>query len=146
MTQPTNHPDQSWINAAATALDHPDEATVYDNLQPRLRASVRRGVPITTGLPDIEINTRALRLVLAQTIWQSCAREIAALEFDTERKVLTGVRIELIGRYDDRLRVLGDRVREAIQEKLRDLVGSRPGDPIAVDLRWTDLEPGARDR
>lgn len=140
MAQPANDRDL-WIVDAATRLDdHAEETAVYDNLQRRLRATVRRGVPVATDDADIEINTRALRMVLARAIWEVCDREIAALDFDTDHKTLHGVRIDLIGRYDDQLGVLGDFAREAVRANLRDVVGAGTGDEIAIDLRWTDLE------
>lgn len=140
MAHPANDRDLWIVDAAARLDDHADETAVYDDLQPRLRATVRRGVPVATDDPGIEINTRALRMVLARTIWEICDREIAALEFNTDHKVLIGLRVDLIGRYDDRLGVLGDLAREAIRVKLHDVVGSGTGEDIAIELRWTDLE------
>lgn len=140
MAQPANDGDL-WIVDAATRLDdHADEIAVYDHLQPRLRATVRRGVPVATDDAGIEINTRALRMVLAHTVWEICDREIAALEFSTDHKSLHGVRIDLIGRYGDRLGDLGDLARAAIRAKLGDVIGSGTGNEVTIGLRWTDLE------
>lgn len=141
MAQPASDGDE-WITDAAAQLDqHIDETSVYDRLQPRLRATVRRGVPIATDAAGIEINTRALRLVLARRVWDVCEREIAALEFASEGKAIQGIRVDLVGRYDDQLGVLGDQVREAIRSTLTGLVGSASADRVGIELRWTDLEP-----
>lgn len=140
MAQPANDRDV-WITDAAARIDEQvDETAVYDRLQPKLRATVRRGVPIATDKAGIEINTRALRLILARAIWETCEREIAALDFDTDGKAIMGVEVDLIGRYDDQLEVVGDVVREALRQKLSELIGPVTANSAGIELRWTDLE------
>jgi hypothetical protein len=140
MAQPAND-DDLWIADAAAQLgDSTDDTDVYNRLQPKLRATVRRGVPIATDTAGIEVNTRALRFSLARIVSDVCEREIAALHFDTAGKVVERVRVDLVGRYDDELGALGDRVRDTAREGLGRLLGSDTGAQIAIEVRWTDLE------
>lgn len=140
MAQPAND-DDLWIaDAAAQLSDGTDDTDVYNRLQPRLRATVRRGVPITTDADGIEVNTRALRFALARIVGQACEREIAAMHFDTDGKRVERVRMDLVGRYDDQLGVLGDRVRDTTRNGLSRLLGAVTSETIAIEVRWTDLE------
>ncbi|ORM24104.1 hypothetical protein [Williamsia sp. 1135] len=144
MAQPAND-DDLWIADAAAELgDHTDDTDVYNRLQPKLRAAVRRGVPVATDSTGIEVNTRALRFSLARIVHDVCEREIAALHIDTDGKVVERVRIDLIGRYDDDLGVLGDQVRGTARAGLARLLGAQTSAQTAVEIRWTDLESPAQ--
>ncbi|WP_207838941.1 hypothetical protein [Williamsia soli] len=140
MAQPAND-DDLWIADAAAELgNHTDDTDVYNRLQPKLRAAVRRGVPVATDSTGIEVNTRALRFSLARIVQDVCEREIAALHIDTDGKVVERVRIDLIGRYDDDLEVLADTVRDAARAGLGRLLGPAIGAQIGIEIRWSDLE------
>ncbi|PYE20990.1 hypothetical protein DFR67_101382 [Williamsia limnetica] len=140
MAQPANDNDLWIADAAAQLGDRTDDTDVYNRLAPKLRATVRRGVPIATDSAGIEVNTRALRFSLARIVGDVCQREIAALHFDTDGKIIQRVRLDLVGRYDDELGVLGDHVRDTVRAGLGQLLGPATGAQIAIEVRWTDLE------
>lgn len=140
MAQPANETAPWIVDAAAQLTERTDDAGVYDKLQPRLRSTVRRGVPISTDVAGVEVNTRALRLVVARSIWEVCEREIATLHFDTDGKNIDLVRIDLVGRYDDQLESVGNDVHDVAKSTLRRVLGATTGDEITIRVQWIDLD------
>jgi uncharacterized alkaline shock family protein YloU len=135
----TQQPEKQdgWINDAAMHLDdHVDVTAVVDELAPRLRATVRHGVPLVTDDPGIEINTRALRQILAHAIRRASERELTAIDIVTEHKSIKQVRLDLIARYGDRIDEVSTRVRTAVRAELATLrIAAHNG----VDVRWVDV-------
>ena len=141
MTEPVTDPDLWWISDAAAALDAQiSEEQVLEKIRARLQQSNRRGVPVTTDSPGILVNTRALRLLLAASIWEIGRRDVAAIEFDTDSATLTAIDIDLIGRYGDHLAALGDRIHDGVTERLRVTLGPVAGSAVVPRLHWSDLE------
>jgi uncharacterized alkaline shock family protein YloU len=142
MTDPRPTRPDGWINEAATHLDdHVDVTEVVDRLSPRLRASVRSGVPIATGSPGVEINTRALRQILARAVHRACRREATAIDFVADNRSITQIRLEMVVHYGDSITEMSNRVREAVRTELTQLQIVTHGD---VDVRWVDVDPPAR--
>jgi uncharacterized alkaline shock family protein YloU len=143
MTDPSAIRPDGWINEAATHLDdNVDVTEVVERLSPRLRAAVRSGVPITTGSPGVEINTRALQQILARAVHRASRREATAIDIVADNRSITRIRLEMVVHYGDSVNEMSDRVRAAVRAELADLQIVTHGN---VDVRWVDVEPPARD-
>jgi uncharacterized alkaline shock family protein YloU len=143
MTDPRASTPDRWINEAATHLDDDVDVTeVVDRLSPRLRSSVRSGVPIATDNPGVEINTRALRQILARAIHRACKREATAIDIVADNRSISLIRLDMVVHYGDSINDVSSRVREAVRTELTQLQIVTHGD---VDVRWVDVDPPARE-